>query len=137
MPVLPRQLRRQVHRLHADKKMHAQADAKRRLQAPLGKEGKPKPKEGKLNEDTKFMKPSMPKDKTGAIASLPDISTRTDPEEAVPDYEGQGYEGHDVGAAQDIPEGKPPTNPYKNKDDEEEEGEESELPPTNPYKTKQ
>ena len=43
-PVLPRQLRH-MHRLHAAKK-HAQADNKRRLPAPLGKEGKPKHKEG-------------------------------------------------------------------------------------------
>merc|ERR1719319_843269 len=54
-----------------------------------------------VDADTKFMQPSIPKDKTGAIASLPDISTKTDPEEGVPDYEGQGYEGHDVGAAQE------------------------------------
>merc|ERR1712013_248640 len=100
MPVLPRQLRQRVHRMQAKK--HAQSEQKRRLQAPQGKAPKPKGKSvAEVNADTKFMQPSIPKDKTGAIASLPDISTKTDPEEGVPDYEGQGYEGHDVGAAQE------------------------------------
>lgn len=78
----------------------------------------PKPKEKglALSEDTKFLKPSIPKEKV-----LPEVDGGSNQEDGLPNYEQEGYEGDDIGEynannglPSDIPDGVPPTNPYKN-----------------------